>query len=180
MRSSLPLSFQATIIQNVIDEGPQTPHDIWYSCHHVSVLLLLLQSYYLSNTHSHTHARSHQQFKMDGLLSQLLWCHLVIALKPHSNRHMTSQCRELFCGDPTHSKIHPYFKIKEFSCSWIWFEIIKEPVYCPFVLSQRTIALLLQYHFTSHCCTSWSLGTISVTTFPEQRFQQAPLRSWLQ
>lgn len=50
-----PLSFQATIVQNVIDEGSQTPYDIWYSCHHVSVLLLLLLSYYLSNAHSHAH-----------------------------------------------------------------------------------------------------------------------------
>lgn len=80
----------------------------------------------LQSVHMHIHIRT-LGYKMDWSLSKLLWCHLVMPLKPqrktHSNwlrpRHTTSQYRDeghvwqrvdLQLFDPTNSNIHSYFK----------------------------------------------------------------------
>lgn len=111
------MPFQATIIQMVMDVGSQqTPSDIWYSCQHVSVLLLcsgkpqnptracqishsaqfrtLIELIFIKHTHPHIHIDAHPH-RRTGIQNGLIVIQAIVVpfshasqttVKTHSNR----------------------------------------------------------------------------------------------
>lgn len=199
----LCLLFQATIIQMVMDDSSQqTPSDIWYSCQHVSVLLLcsgkphnpthacqishsaqfraLMQFVFIKHTHPHIQINAHPH-KHSGIHNGLIVIRAIVLPFSHASQTTVKTHSNTWClnieswsaalSPPKKSKYHSYFKINKFN--WLLDQIFthKEPVYCVVVVPQRTVSLLVQYHFSPRNCKSWSPGTSPIASFPEKLSQ---------